>query len=179
MSLLRRFKATDLFEFNNINLDPLTETYNISFYLQYLARWPDLFSVQVSPHNNLMGYVMGKTEGTGKNWHGHVTAITVAPEFRRLGLADGMMNLLEQVSEKSYDCWFVDLYVRVSNSVAIDMYRKFGYSVYRRVKSYYAGHTNEDAYDMRKPLPRDVKKETIRENGENVYVNPEDLDSWR
>lgn len=89
---------------------------------------------------------MGKTEGTGKNWHGHVTAITVAPEFRRLGLADGMMNLLEQVSEKSYDCWFVDLYVRVSNSVAIDMYRKFGYSVYRRVKSYYAGHTNEDAY---------------------------------
>lgn len=32
---------------------------------------------------------------------------------------------------------------------------------------------------MRKPLPRDVKKETIRENGENVYVNPEDLDSWR
>jgi N-terminal acetyltransferase B complex catalytic subunit len=44
---------------------------------------------------------MGKTEGTKKNWHGHVTAITVAPEYRRLGLADGMMNLLEQVSEKA------------------------------------------------------------------------------
>lgn len=44
---------------------------------------------------------MGKAEGTGKNWHGHVTAITVAPEYRRLGLADGMMNLLEQVSEKT------------------------------------------------------------------------------
>ncbi len=142
---------------------------------------------------------MGKTEGTGKNWHGHVTAITVAPEYRRLGLAEGMMNLLEQVSEKAYDCWFVDLYVRVSNSVAIDMYRKFGYSVYRRVRNYYAGLTNEDAFgmknntrileylcvllfaivDMRKPLPRDTQKETIRENGENVFVNPEDLDSWR
>lgn len=90
--------------------------------------------------------VMGKTEGTGKNWHGHVTAITVAPEYRRLGLADGMMNLLEEVSEKAYNGWFVDLYVRMSNSVAIDMYRKFGYSVYRRVRNYYAGHTNEDAY---------------------------------
>lgn len=33
-----------------------------------------------------MGYVMGKAEGLGENWHGHVTAITVAPEFRRIGL---------------------------------------------------------------------------------------------
>ncbi|KAI8097596.1 acyl-CoA N-acyltransferase [Halteromyces radiatus] len=180
MSLLRRFKATDLFEFNNVNLDVLTETYNISFYLQYLARWPDLFSVQISPHDNLMGYVMGKAEGTGQNWHGHVTAITVAPEYRRLGLADGMMNLLEQVSEKTYNGWFVDLYVRVSNAVAVGMYKKFGYSVYRRVRGYYGGsHDSEDAYDMRKPLARDTKKETIRDNGENVYVNPEELDSWR
>lgn len=93
--------------------------------------------------------VMGKTEGTNKNWHGHVTAITVAPEYRRLGLADGMMNLLEEVSEKGYDGWFVDLYVRVSNSVAIDMYRKFGYSVYRTVRNYYAGQSSEDAYGKR------------------------------
>ncbi|KAI7868342.1 acyl-CoA N-acyltransferase [Spinellus fusiger] len=179
MSLLRRFKATDLFEFNNVNLDPLTETYNISFYLQYLARWPDLFSVQFSPHENVMGYVMGKTEGTGKNWHGHVTAITVAPEYRRLGLADGMMNLLEEVSEKTYNGWFVDLYVRCSNAVAIGVYRKFGYSVYQRVRNYYSGVGNEDAFDMRKPLARDKKHETIRDNGENVFVNPEDLESWR
>jgi N-terminal acetyltransferase B complex catalytic subunit len=34
----------------------------------------------------------------------------------------------------------------VSNAVAIGMYRKFGYSVFRRVKSYYAGAEDEDAY---------------------------------
>lgn len=33
--------------------------------------------------------------------------------------------------------------------------------------------------DMRKPLKRDKKRETIREDGENIVVNPEDLDSWR
>jgi hypothetical protein len=32
---------------------------------------------------------------------------------------------------------------------------------------------------MRKPLVRDVNKETIRKNGEKVLVNPEELDSWR
>lgn len=30
-----------------------------------------------------MGYIIGKAEGQGENWHGHVTAVTVAPEFRR------------------------------------------------------------------------------------------------
>lgn len=47
-----------------------------------------------------MGYVMGKAEGKDKNWHGHVTALTVAPEFRRMGLAAQLMNILEEVSDK-------------------------------------------------------------------------------
>ena len=42
---------------------------------------------------------MGKAEGPGELWHGHVTAVTVAPEFRRLGLARSMMKYLEDVSE--------------------------------------------------------------------------------
>jgi ribosomal protein S18 acetylase RimI-like enzyme len=44
--------------------------------------------------------VMGKAEGHGENWHGHVTALTVSPEFRRLGLAATLMTWLEDVSEK-------------------------------------------------------------------------------
>ena len=42
---------------------------------------------------------MGKVEGVGKQWHGHVTAVTVAPQFRRLGLASLLMEYLERVSE--------------------------------------------------------------------------------
>lgn len=44
--------------------------------------------------------VMGKAEGAGENWHGHVTALTVSPDYRRLGLAATLMNFLEDVSEK-------------------------------------------------------------------------------
>lgn len=43
---------------------------------------------------------MGKAEGNGDNWHGHVTALTVSPDYRRLGLAALLMNFLEDVSEK-------------------------------------------------------------------------------
>lgn len=34
MTSLRRFTCDDLFAFNNVNLDILTETYNLPFYLQ-------------------------------------------------------------------------------------------------------------------------------------------------
>ena len=40
----------------------------------------------------------------------------------------------------------MDLFVRVSNQVAVDMYTKLGYSVYRRVIEYYSGERDEDAF---------------------------------
>lgn len=182
MSLLRPFRATDLFKFNNVNLDHWTETYSLSFYLSYLAQWPDLSFIQTAPSSGrTMGYVIGKAEGTlnasPPTLHGHVTAITVAPEYRRLGLANGMMQLLEDVSDRVYGGWFVDLFVRPSNTNAINMYEGMGYGVYRKVKEYYYGGggkgKDEDGYDMRKALSRDKKKVTVRENGRNFTVQPE------
>lgn len=43
---------------------------------------------------------MGKAEGLGTNWHGHVTALSISPCYRRLGVAALLMNWLEEVSEK-------------------------------------------------------------------------------
>ncbi|NXM37187.1 NAA20 acetyltransferase, partial [Oxyruncus cristatus] len=181
MTTLRAFTCDDLFRFNNINLDPLTETYGIPFYLQYLAHWPEYFIVAEAPGGELMGYsercvtpkvltlcmftVMGKAEGSvaREEWHGHVTALSVAPEFRRLGLAAKLMELLEEISEKKGG-FFVDLFVRVSNQVAVNMYKQLGYSVYRTVLEYYSassGEPDEDAYDMRKALSRDTEKKSV------------------
>lgn len=45
---------------------------------------------------------MGKAEGKVEleQWHGHVTAVTVAPQYRRLGLAATLMAGLEEISER-------------------------------------------------------------------------------
>jgi N-terminal acetyltransferase B complex catalytic subunit len=74
----------------------------------------------------------------------------------------------------SHKGYFVDLFVRISNSLAISMYKSFGYSVYRQVLGYYSGE--EDALgihctianhrancisDMRKAMSRDVHKKSI------------------
>lgn len=50
-------------------------------------------------NTNIIDSVMGKVEGQGESWHGHVTAVTVAPEYRRQQLAKKLMNLLEDISD--------------------------------------------------------------------------------
>ncbi|SGZ22141.1 BQ5605_C022g09435 [Microbotryum silenes-dioicae] len=211
MSLLRPFSACDQFAFNAINLDLWTETYGVGYYGHYLSTWPDLFTVVESAGGKgrrdasrgiggegggLMGYVMGKMEGRGEEWHGHVSAITVSPAHRRLGLASMMMELLERVSDQQHAFLYghytdlqrglvedVDLFVRVSNNLAIGLYEALGYIVYRRVKKYYGGgpgQADEDGFDMRKPMSRDRQHKSIKLpngilDGRDYEVRPEDV----
>jgi N-terminal acetyltransferase B complex catalytic subunit len=97
--------------------------------------------------------VLGKAEGAQTEWHGHITAVSVAPEYRRLSLARNMCQRLEFASDEIYKGYFVDLYVRCNNALAIKMYEGMGYSVYRRVREYYGnlgvgkdGRDEEDAF---------------------------------
>ena len=90
----------DLFRMSPTNSDPLTETYNLAFYLMYTTRWPGMCSTQEGASGRISSYMIGKAEGRGKEWRGHVSALTVSPEFRRLGLAGTLMAEFERVSEK-------------------------------------------------------------------------------
>ncbi|KAI1097457.1 acyl-CoA N-acyltransferase [Jackrogersella minutella] len=189
MASFRQFYPTDLDKFAKCNLDPLTETYDLSFYLQYYAKWPSLFQVAEDPHGNIIGYIMGKLESSPKYfqysehflpWHAHITALTVAPEARRLGIGKILTEKLEVAAEAG-NAWFVDLFVRKSNTRAINFYESMGYSVYRVVKDYYGDDVNdptaqgEDAYDMRKPMSRDKTLKHHREDGRKHEVQPEDV----
>lgn len=160
MSSTRRFTPFDLFRFNAVNLDNLTETYHFNFYFQYMLKWPEFQQTVNAPDNTLMAYVIGKAEGDDLDWHGHVSAVTVAPQYRRLNLATQLMHFTETLSQDTHQCFFVDLFVRTSNSLAIAMYNRMGYSVYRTILNYYGG--SEDAYDMRKALARDQLKLSTR-----------------
>lgn len=96
----------------------------------------------------------------------------MAPSARRLGHATKLTEALEQQCEAA-DAWFVDLFVRVENTTAQELYRKMGYSVYRKIVGYY--NDEADAFDMRKPLKRDKEKGTVRQDGENVLVDPSEV----
>ncbi len=56
MANFRRFVPSDLNKLSKCNLDPLTETYELSFYMQYYAKWPSLFQVAEDQDGNIIGY---------------------------------------------------------------------------------------------------------------------------
>ncbi|KAF2976166.1 hypothetical protein EK904_014697 [Melospiza melodia maxima] len=177
MTTLRAFTCDDLFRFNNINhaKENCQETgwgREMVFAGTQELKVFDILKQKAVHYSKgaaalmlCVFTVMGKAEGSvaREEWHGHVTALSVAPEFRRLGLAAKLMELLEEISEKKGG-FFVDLFVRVSNQVAVNMYKQLGYSVYRTVLEYYSassGEPDEDAYDMRKALSRDTEKKSV------------------
>ncbi|KAL7813491.1 acyl-CoA N-acyltransferase [Trichoderma gracile] len=189
MTTFRRFRPDDVNKFSKCNLDPLTETYELSFYLQYYAKWPSLFQVCEDAEGNIVGYIMGKVESSPDAykysehylpWHAHITALTVAPEARRQGIGKILVEQLEAAAD-AHNAWFMDLFVRSSNAKAIAFYKELGYSVFRVVKDYYGEHAtdpdkdSEDAFDMRKSMKRDAKHEHVRDDGEKHEVHPEDV----
>jgi N-terminal acetyltransferase B complex catalytic subunit len=56
MATIRPMRPTDLMRISCTNLDHLTETYNIGFYLEYLTKWPELCQIIEGIDGEIEGY---------------------------------------------------------------------------------------------------------------------------
>ena len=98
--------------------------------------------------NKLLGYV-------GMMYildEGYIANVAVSPESRRLGIGDALIERLMQISD-GLGLSFVTLEVRASNTPAIELYSKHGFSPVGRRKNYY-DLPKEDAILMTKFLNR-------------------------
>ncbi len=178
MTEVRPMTFEDLMTFNNVNFDHLTETYGTTFYGNYFTTSPEYQRVAFhGPTGVMMGYMIGKAEGDGEEWHGHVSAVTVAPSFRRTGLGRKIMDDMETVTAEVHNAYYVDLFVRKSNVIAQEMYKRLGYINYRTVLGYYRDpKRSEDAIDMRKAMPRNATRSKSAVIPLTKPIRPEDLE---
>lgn len=56
MATVRPMRHADLLRISSTNLDHFTETYNISFYLEYLTKWPELCQIIEGANGKIEGY---------------------------------------------------------------------------------------------------------------------------
>ncbi|MEY4166302.1 MAG: hypothetical protein RIR52_126 [Acidobacteriota bacterium] len=113
----------------------------------YLLSNPNAIARQIRADDGPMAaFIVALIELDGV---GHITAIAVAPEYRRLGLARILLGDIEQTF-RARGINTIRLEVRVENLPAICLYEEIGYAVVQRLPRYYS--SGSDGYLMVKPL---------------------------
>ncbi|GAA6047994.1 hypothetical protein JCM3770_006461 [Rhodotorula araucariae] len=146
---LRRATIDDLMEMQNCNIHNLPENYTMKYYLYHGLTWPQVSFVAEDHKGRIVGYILAKMdEDSVEDPHGHVTSISVLRNYRRLGLANKLMQLSQQAMKTTYGASMVSLHVRKTNRAALALYKDtLGFEVVKIEKGYYAD--GEDAYSMR------------------------------
>ena len=150
---IRTAEERELDQVENINLRCLPENYSRFFYLDILHRFPKAFLVAIK-NGVVAGYIMCRVERGfselrrfGISKKGHIVSVAVLPEHQRKGIGKGLVEkalegMINYGAGESY------LEVRISNEPAIDLYKKLGFNIIRRIVGYY--RDGEDAYVMAK-----------------------------
>lgn len=134
------------------NLLCLPENYQMKYYFYHGLTWPQLSYVAEDDRGHVVGYVLAKMEETEmENQHGHITSLAVKRSYRRLGLAQKLMNQASRAMVECFDAKYVSLHVRKSNRAALNLYTtSLGFKILEIEPKYYAD--GEDAYSMRRNL---------------------------
>ncbi|MCI4456914.1 MAG: ribosomal protein S18-alanine N-acetyltransferase [Desulfurococcaceae archaeon] len=145
----------DLDQVIKINMISLPEHYPEFFWREIAQMWQKIFLV-AEIEGKIVGYMMNRIEydeGFFKGdivRRGHVISIAVLPEYRRRGIGRSLMIEGMRRMKEYYNADEVILEVRVSNTPAIELYKKLGFKVVRIIPRYY--RDGEDAYLMAKAL---------------------------
>ncbi|MBA7567288.1 hypothetical protein ES708_08997 [subsurface metagenome] len=151
---LRPCQTSDISTVMQINETTLPENYPLFFYEQILERYPEAFTLAYLKENPdiIVGYIMWRVErgpsafGLEYVKKGHLVSLAVLKEYRRQGVAHGLLNKsMEMILQYGVDEYVLE--VRVSNTGALNLYANFHqFETIKIVSHYY--RDGEDAFYM-------------------------------
>ncbi|GAB1609635.1 N-alpha-acetyltransferase 10-like isoform X1 [Argonauta hians] len=158
----------DLMNMQHCNLLCLPENYQMKYYFYHGLSWPQLSYVAEDESGKIVGYVLAKIERSSSIYreedpedsvpHGHITSLAVKRSYRRLGLAQKLMDQASRAMVECFNAKYVSLHVRKSNRAALHLYTNtLKFSISEVEPKYYAD--GEDAYAMRRDLSEFIDKD--------------------
>ncbi|MDH7477860.1 MAG: ribosomal protein S18-alanine N-acetyltransferase [Candidatus Bathyarchaeota archaeon] len=152
---LRKFTMNDLQTVMHINRVCLPENYTDYFFIELHQRFPETFIV-AEENGEVVGYIMCRIELGLSNFgfsgllkKGHIVSVAVLHQYRRKGIGKALVTqALENM--RIYNAKQCFLEVRVTNTPAIELYKKLGFEITRTIHGYYSD--GEDAYVMTRKL---------------------------
>jgi len=152
---IRRCAAEDIPSIIRVNGLTLPEHYSDDFYYQMLRMFPNEFFV-ADLDGSVVGYIMCRMEyglsllkrfGLAKK--GHIISVAVLEEHRDRGIGTDLIKAaLQEVRNDSGKETYLE--VRVTNTQAIELYKRIGFKVVSTLAGYYKD--GESAYTMALPL---------------------------
>lgn len=135
--MIRKFEKEDLEEILKIEKEAFPKSpYSRFTFLYFAKNYPDNFLVYVEKTTGkIIGYIIFYDEGEG-----HIASIAVLPGYRRKRIGT---KLVEEVLKVTKGKAMVE--VRKSNEIAINFYKKLGFSLRYVIQMYYG---DEDALVM-------------------------------
>ena len=155
--IIRLARLTDIDQIIKINRLSLPENYPYYFFVEHLKEYNGAFYV-AEVDGQVVGYIMPRIEWGFSNVKqiptlvkkGHVVSIAVLEHYRRMGIGKSLLIASLKSMRDVYKAEEVYLEVRVSNTPAINLYKKIGFKEAKVLKHYYAD--GEDAYLMARSL---------------------------
>ncbi len=141
---IKKLTVADIDQVMEIEMANFKYPWPKSFFLNDLNT-PQTISLAAWREGILIGYILGMAI----NVELHITNVAVHLNFQRQGLGRLLISEIEKEGRRR-GCHYAYLEVRVSNTPAIELYKKSGYRIVYTRKNYYLD--GEDAYVMEKIL---------------------------
>jgi len=141
---IRPMKSSDINQVYKIECQVFPNPWPKSFFENDLQKC-NIIALVADNNNCIIGYGLA----TCVLEELHITNIAVDPHHQHQGVGKRLLREIESIGLE-HDCINVYLEVRITNEIAINFYKKFGYRVSQIRKNYYLDGT--DAYVMAKEL---------------------------
>ncbi|XP_036762341.1 N-alpha-acetyltransferase 11 [Manis pentadactyla] len=149
---IRNVRPDDLINMQHCNLLCLPENYQMKYYFYHGLSWPQLSYIAEDEDGKIVGYVLAKMEEEpGGVPYGHITSLAVKRSYRRLGLAQKLVEQASRAMIENFSAKYMTLHVRKSNRAALHLYSNtLNFQVSEEELKYYAD--GENAYVMKRDL---------------------------
>jgi ribosomal-protein-alanine N-acetyltransferase len=139
---IRKVESRDLPEIVGINRKSFVLPYSSSVFREFYRDHRYAFLV-AEIEGVIAGYSMSRIlkrlnlRGFGVKRIGHIMSIAVHPDYRRMGIGKELLGSTMKILWEK-DATEVHLEVRVSNQLARDIYKSFGFAEDRILEGYYS-----------------------------------------
>jgi ribosomal-protein-alanine N-acetyltransferase len=117
--------------------------------MRSLAYDPDSRTWVAMMDNIRAGFAMIGLRGENNSTAAYIWTIEILPAFRRLGIANHLLDRLEE-SAREAGCAAIELHVAALNTSAVDLYERHGFLRTGAQVGFYG--RGQDAFSYRKPL---------------------------